>query len=423
MSAPAAVPESVFAHSAEHWDGRRTQAASAFGTELLLDATGWFDQTHSAFSRRAFGLTGPGATPIRDVHDGMARIVFASVRLGIRAAGGVGHAAGYAQHVRGVRTRAPRGPASPKVSVTLAALNGIVGDRLARNASPLALKMSLHDSAGLPVCTPLRQRRLAVLVHGLCQSERAWHLRRPRDAQGAHPTYLHALEAAGWTPLVLRYNSGLSLTDNAAELAHLLERLLDHQPPDDLALIGHSMGGLVARIACQIGRARQHRWVEQVSHLAYLGSPHEGAPLARAATRGSRLAARLPETAALTALLEYRSEGIRDLDHGLSTSRAVDGAAEKVPLLSGARHLVVAGALGRSCESRSARVLGDLLVPPSSACGGTAAAELGFDADATHRLPRISHLRLLNDARVEELLLAHLELPRPASDQAVVDQV
>ena len=49
------------------------------------------------------------------------------------------------------------------------------------------------------------------------------------------------------------------------------------------AVIGHSMGGLVARSAIHHGTRAGHAWRGQLRKLFSLGTPHHGAPLERAA--------------------------------------------------------------------------------------------------------------------------------------------
>ena len=62
----------------------------------------------------------------------------------------------------------------------------------------------------------------------------------------------------------------------------------------EIALIGHSMGGLVARSACHYAPAGA--WRERVRHVFMLGAPHKGAPLELAANAACHALSRLPET-------------------------------------------------------------------------------------------------------------------------------
>jgi len=66
----------------------------------------------------------------------------------------------------------------------------------------------------------------------------------------------------GYSPVFLRYNTGLHVSVNGRTLAEILELLQDQWPVPitELVLIGHSMGGLVARSACHYGAELQHGW-------------------------------------------------------------------------------------------------------------------------------------------------------------------
>ena len=50
--------------------------------------------------------------------------------------------------------------------------------------------------------------------------------------------------------------------------------------PDDVTLVGHSMGGLVLRRVLEGGEAAAKAWFPQLRRLITLGTPHKGAPLA-----------------------------------------------------------------------------------------------------------------------------------------------
>jgi pimeloyl-ACP methyl ester carboxylesterase len=154
----------------------------------------------------------------------------------------------------------------------LAALNGVLGDHLADTANPLALKMQFRlrnmpqNSGG----------RIVVLIHGLCMSDLQW-TRRDHDHGAA------LARDFGYTPVYLSYNSGLHISTNGRALAESLEALITQWPApvEDFVIIGHSMGGLVARSACHYGEEADHLWRRKLRKLVFLGTPHHGAPLER----------------------------------------------------------------------------------------------------------------------------------------------
>ena len=163
-----------------------------------------------------------------------------------------------------------------------AAANGVLGDHLSASANPLAIPMRLRrDGQPLDLATrlatalPQPTGKILVLAHGLCMNDRQWQ-RKGHD-HGA------ALAAdAGFTPVYLHYNSGLHVSTNGRALAGQLEVLLAawSVPVDELVILGHSMGGLLARSAC-IGRAAGHAWPRHLRKIVFLGTPHHGTAFER----------------------------------------------------------------------------------------------------------------------------------------------
>src|SRR5262249_20248911 len=153
----------------------------------------------------------------------------------------------------------------PRGAAVIAAVNGLIGDSLAREGSVLAVEMGFRVD-GEPVSSLDPGRRPVVFVHGLGETEFAWG----REPYGAR--------LPGRTALYVRYNTGLHISENGAALDALLSSLPDF---DELAIVGHSMGGLVARSACHQGAQRGAEWASRVRHVISLGTPHMGAPLAQ----------------------------------------------------------------------------------------------------------------------------------------------
>ena len=93
----------------------------------------------------------------------------------------------------------------------------------------------------------------------------------------------------------------------------LLEALLERWPVPvtQLVIVGHSMGGLVARSAIHHGTAAGHSWRGLLRKLFSLGTPHHGAPLERGGNRLDYLMELSPYVAPFTSLGKARSA-----DHG-----------------------------------------------------------------------------------------------------------
>jgi hypothetical protein len=122
----------------------------------------------------------------------------------------------------------------------------------------------------------------------------------------------------GVTPVYLLYNTGRHVSENGRELSGLLEALLESWPAPDveLAILAHSMGGLVARSAYHFGAEAGHAWPARLKQLVFLGTPHHGAPFERGGSWLHRLFGVSPYTAPLGRLGMLRSAGITDLRHG-----------------------------------------------------------------------------------------------------------
>ena len=168
----------------------------------------------------------------------------------------------------------------------LAALNGVMGDYLAATDNPLAIPMRLRrkgrpltlESAALAAAIPHPGRKLLVLVHGLCMSDRQW-TRKGHN----HGTAL--ARDLGYTAVHLHYNSGLHISTNGRAFANLIEDLLNQWPAplDEFAIVAHSLGGLVSRSAYHYGTAAGHRWPRRLGRLDF---PRHAAPWSAARTRG-----------------------------------------------------------------------------------------------------------------------------------------
>jgi hypothetical protein len=203
--------------------------------------------------------------------------------------------------------------------VVLAALNGVLGDTLHERGNPLALAMRLRH-AGQPLeltrealrrAFPHATGKLVVLVHGLCMTDLQW-------SRHGHDHGAALARDLGYTPIYAHYNTGLHISTNGRELATQLEQLITAWPVpiDDLVLLGHSMGGLVARSACHAAEDAGHTWRAQLRSLICLGSPHHGAPLERGGAWVDLLLGLSRYSAPLARLGKIRSAGITDLRFG-----------------------------------------------------------------------------------------------------------
>ena len=184
-------------------------------------------------------------------------------------------------------------------------------------------------------------------------------------------------------------------------------------PVESIALVGHSLGGLVARSACSVGG----EWTSLVRHTVSLGSPHTGAPLESAVHYAAAALGVVPETRPFAGFLRRRSAGIRDLRSGSLVDEDWRGrdpealraaACREVPLLEGAAHHFVAATITSSASHPVGRLVGDWLVLQPSASGRSRTRVIGFrDEDGMH-VGGAHHLALLNHPAVYEQLRAWL---------------
>lgn len=364
------------------------------------------EQAHLATASRAFGMPMPASAPVRFIHDSIAHAVYRAIRSAGPAAGAMG---GQAASLFGAGGRpAGRDPGS---NLALAALNAVIGDRLGPELAPLRIRMAVRAggrdvgltadqvAAAFSQATP----RIAVFVHGLAETENSWHRRA-----GQSIPYGRGLRAEfGYTPVYVRYNTGRHIPDNGHDLASLLESLLAAWPEqaDEILLIGHSMGGLVIRSACHYGQRDGAAWVERVRHVFYLGSPHLGAPLARAAGYAGWVLSQGAETRPFASLVTG-SSGIKDLRHGYvldddwagcDQDRCVRDHRNNAPLLAGANHYAISATVTADPRDPLGAVVGDLLVRPASAHGRRGRRQhIPFPAQRSRDLGGIHHLDLLN---------------------------
>ena len=371
---------------------------------------------HGALAQRTFGALGVLGAPTRVLHDGISGLVYRSVAAGL----GAPLRGGAAALSRGVPPDAPRLADSPAGSIVLSALNGMFGDRLAREHGDLALDLTVRrhdrdvatDRAGLATAFPDATSKLVVFVHGLCGDEHGWHLPPLARHAGPRRCYGSRLRAElGYTPLYVRYNTGLHVSENGKRLARVLDQVVREWPVevDELALVGHSMGGLVSRSACHYARAADQPWADRVRHVFCLGTPHMGAPLEKAANVTGWALARLPETRPFAAIVNRRSAGIKDLRFGncveedwcdCDPDEFLRDRCGEVPFLPTATYYFIGATLTKAPNSSLARVVGDLLVLYPSASGQGRKRRIPFEVDNGVHLGGASHLQLLNHPAV-----------------------
>ncbi len=386
------------------------------GVTATSSVTDLVEAMHAAIASPQLGVR--GAAPERT--SGITGLVYRSIR-------GVTGLTGNALDALLAQRSAANADArrSPQREAVIAALNGVLGDHLAATGNALTLPMRLHH-AGEPLSLrtetlaetiPNHGSKLLILVHGLCMNDLQW----TRDG---HDHGAMLADALGYTPLYLHYNSGLSIADNGRQFAEQLETLQQEWPVpiDEIAIIGHSMGGLVARSACRQAERLDQVWLKSLRHLVCMGSPHHGAPLERGGNWIDMILGATPFAAPLARVGKIRSAGITDLRHGHPLDAHPHGSAHRgaAPLPKGVRCYAIAATAGQRRGDLQDRWIGDGLVPVASALGHHPDPERALDFAKSRQwiAYETSHLELLSDPAVADRLLRWLrQKPRqkPAS--------
>jgi pimeloyl-ACP methyl ester carboxylesterase len=313
-----------------------------------------------------------------------ARVVSAPVYFGIR---GVATVVGCAidralvelAQLTGHGSPIGDGALWPERQAVIAAVNGVLGDYLAATSNPLAIQMRLHRMDATPPTGDM-----LVFVHGSSMDHHAWQ----------------AARHLGHTPVHLHYNSGLHVSANGRAFDASLDDLVAQWPVpvERIAIVAHSMGGLVARSACHYAEERRHAWRERLRAIVFLGTPHHGAPLERLGNLLETFLGVTRYSAPFARLGKIRSAGVTDLRFGNVVDEHWDGR-DRFAIGADARTPVP---LPRGVECYAVAAADDALVPVSSAMGEHPAATMRLDFPAAHRFlaKDTGHVALLHRPEV-----------------------
>jgi pimeloyl-ACP methyl ester carboxylesterase len=307
----------------------------------------------------------------------------------------------------------------------LAAMNGVLGDHLEGSRNPLAITMQLRadgealalDRKFLATRFPDAGGKLLVLVHGLCMDDLQWNY-------AGHDHGEALAREFGYTALYLNYNSGRHISTNGRDFSSLLDQVAKAWPVpvEEITLLGHSMGGLVARSAIDDAFSQGRMWSKFPIHAIFLGTPHHGAPLERAGSWADMLIGISPYSAPFVRLGQMRSAGIQDLRHGNLRDadwqdRDGDGRADpRTPLplpKPVTAYAIAVSTQAKRKDAGASRGSGDGLVPIDSALG------IHPDKRFDLRIPKprqwigygINHLELLGNDEVYQQLRRWLRTP------------
>jgi pimeloyl-ACP methyl ester carboxylesterase len=293
-------------------------------------------------------------------------------------------------------------------------LNGVLGDHMTTHDNPLTIQMGFRREGkplnltpeALARAIPNPQGKVLVMLHGHCMNELQWR-RNGHD----HGEVLAA--ANGYTPMYLRYNSGLHISINGRAFADLLEDMVRAWPVpvEEVCIVGYSMGGLVARSAFHYGTQAQHGWLQHVHKLMFVGTPHHGSMVERAGNMVDLALEVSPYSEALSRLGKIRSAGTTDLRHGnlidedwAGRNRFAHAADQRQlsQLPAGVHCYAIAAMIAKEhCEVRG-KLFGDGLVPLKSALGHHQDEDRALTFPEGHRkvFYGMTHLGLLDSPQV-----------------------
>lgn len=389
---------------------RRTRGFIDLVFDLVEESTNLVERTHDAVverSKRRFAPVEPAkstAELVTGIQTAISGGVFESVRVlnGISrftvnaladvAEAGLAQASDPAELDLATPVRSSAaGTAAWYVDYLQASINGFWGDHLARKESRLDLGMTLrHHGRHLPATKeafasafPNPTHKVCIFVHSLAATEWLWSLSSETHYGDPDVTFGTRLrDDLGFTPIYLRYNTGRHISENGRALAKLITEALDAYPVpvEEVALVGHSMGGLVARSAAHYAREHDEPWVSKLKHVACIGAPHLGAPLEKAVHLLTGVLRNVEAAGAQVPaeLLDARSAGVKDLRYGYTVDEewldrdpdeVFADARRNVPLVDGVGYYFLAATISRDPEHPLGQLLGDLLVRLPSASG------------------------------------------------------
>lgn len=324
-----------------------------------------------------------------------------------------------------VRNQKNARPLPKKLKQLHNVLNGVMGDHLVTHYNPLAIPMVLYDRSLYNSSLYNRQGhlqynkvsgRIIILCHGLCMSHLSWH---PAESDSLGERIIRSQPES--TILYLNYNTGRRISSNGRNFSKVLQALVDNNPDiTQIDLIGHSMGGLVARSALFYGKQQGFNWVQRVGNLITLGSPHHGASLERIGYYVQDRIAKLPFAGSLAKLGDLRSVGIIDLRYGSIRDadwKSLEGRSvlppefhhpARLPLHVNT-YLIAATLAEAHYDSKATSLLGDGLVTIESALGEHT-GEHALSVPEGHKaiFYGVSHYNLLYNESVHKQIVARL---------------
>tara|TARA_B110000091_G_scaffold213509_1_gene263145 strand:+ start:3020 stop:4225 length:1206 start_codon:yes stop_codon:yes gene_type:complete len=306
--------------------------------------------------------------------------------------------------------------ASDKKEIILSVLNGVIGDYLEEKKNPLKIEMQfryrlkslLLDPKSLKATYPNINGKIILMLHGSCMNDIQWTRKKHNHGN------IIAKEL-NKTPIYLNYNSGRHISTNGKALNDCLEELVKNWPVpiEELVIIAHSMGGLVARSALYYGEQEQKNWTKDLKKVVFLGTPHHGSHVERKGNYLDIILETIPYVKPFARLGKIRSAGVTDLRHGnlvdedwKNNDRFERKADQRqhIPIPKQIEFYSIAAVIGKKTTTVSAKILGDTLVDVKSALGQHKNPDksLLFKKENSWIVYENNHLDLLSNPKITE---------------------
>lgn len=379
-------------------------------TGLITDATVHVTDLVEAVHQQIVHPPFFRSTAIQNLVTQIAGITYNNIRISAKLLGG-----GLDKALAGLSPLLGDVPSSNKTEIFRSVLNGVIGDHLQQASNPLEIQMQLKyqskelklDGTILTQTCNSVSNKVIIMVHGACMNDTQW-TRKDHN----HGDKL-GQELDG-TTLYLKYNSGRHISSNGQDFNATLEMLVQNWPApiDELVIVGHSMGGLVARSAIYYAQQQGKSWVSSLKKVIFLGSPHHGAALERIGSYIDLILDTIPYTKPFGRLTKIRSSGVTDLRYGNLIDEDWQSANDRFEMLGDQRTCIplpndvecysIAAVLGDGASNITARTLGDGLVDLRSALGQhrIESKHLKFKNENTFIVEQCSHNGLLSNLQV-----------------------
>ncbi len=423
------------------------------------EVTNLVERTHHRVSDRSVLRFAPveplttSARTVQVVHDAAAQGVYRTIRVvnrGVKQAldTGLAFIQDKTTHSRAGEWLQPATPVRSDAAGTWpwlmdhgeSALNALYGDYLHDRGNGLDLGMTFRrhgrilslQPGALTQHLPRDDGKICIFIHGLGCTEWSWSISAEEFYGDAGVNFGSMLESdLGITPHYVRYNTGRHVSENGKLLAGLINRLMEIYSCDlrEIILVGHSMGGLVARSALHHGHTHGLPWAQRVKHVFCLGSPHLGAPLEKILRIASYLLRSFPSagTEVPADVIDSRSSGIKDLGLGYTQEAEWmnqdpdelfwDQPRYRQPFVRDVNYYLIGATFTRDVDHPLGRLLGDLLVRPASATCGTGHGQQHYTFTMGRIFSGISHMHLANHPDVYAVIKQNISVGKQGAQQ------